>query len=203
VDDLYLEGAICLPAGAGVFPAVVVCHPHPLYGGSMDNNVVDALCDVLVANSILAIKFNFRGVGGSQGKFSTGAETQADVKAAITFIAAFSRTDPARIGLAGYSAGAAWGLAGSYQDSRVKSLAAISPPLSLFDFNLLRDCRKPQFYISGSEDIHVQSQDLLAFCRQLPGPAECTIVEGADHSWWGYEAVAAQKVTDFFIRSLQ
>lgn len=200
--DLKLEGLLQVPDNAGARPAVVVCHPHPLYGGSMDNNVVNALCDALVNKSIAAFKFNFRGVGGSQGAFSAGTGEQEDVKAAISFLVSHDGVDPARLGLAGYSAGAAWGLAAAYQDKRIKALAAISPPLSIFDFNFLQGSRQPRLMISGSRDEHVQAQDLLAFCRDLAEPRECTIIEGADHSWWGYETAAAETVTNFFSKVL-
>jgi alpha/beta superfamily hydrolase len=199
---LKLVGVLQVPDKEGSHPAVVICHPHPLYGGSMDNNVVNCLCDALVTKSCLAFKFNFRGVGGSQGSFGDGAGELDDVKAAISFVTALKEVDPARVGLAGYSAGAAWGLAAAYQDNRVKALAAISPPLSMFDFNILNDCRKPKLMISGGGDELVQESALLDFCRKLPEPGECYIVAGADHSWWGFEKEVAEKVTNFFSKVL-
>jgi uncharacterized protein len=168
----------------------------------MENNVINSLCETLVIKSIVAFKFNFQGVGDSQGTFSIGAERQGDVKAAISFIASSYEVYPARVGLAGYSAGAAWGLASVYQDTRVKALAAISPPLTLFDFGILRNCRKPKLMISGSQDGHIEDKALLDFCGLLPEPVECDIVEGADHSWWGYETIVAEKVASFFRRTL-
>ena len=86
--ELLLEGIVAIPEGAGAFPAVIVCHPHPLYGGSMDNNVVHSLCETLTEASFVSFKFNFRGVGGSQGEFGQGIGEQADVEAAISFIRA-------------------------------------------------------------------------------------------------------------------
>jgi alpha/beta superfamily hydrolase len=201
-DGLSLVGVLQIPDGEGLFPAVVICHPHPLYGGSMDNNVVNSLCDALVANPCITLKFNFRGVGGSQGMFSDGVGEQADVKAAISFVAALREADRARLGLAGYSAGAAWGVTAAYRDDRVSALAAVSPPLTLFDFNVLRDCRKPKLMICGSRDELIQDKALLDFCRTLPEPRECYIVEGADHSWWGHEKELAERVTDFFSKTL-
>jgi uncharacterized protein len=197
-----LVGAVYIPEGEGACPAVVVCHPHPLYGGSMDNNVVDALCEALAAKAMVALKFNFRGVEGSEGKFSVGSETHQDVRAALSFLISFKEVDAGRIGLAGYSAGAAWGLAAVYRDERVKALAAISPPLALFDFSLLKECRKPKLMISGSDDQHVYEEDLRAVCRELPEPTECDIIEDADHSWWGYETELADKVAGFFKATL-
>lgn len=83
---LRLEGICYFPEGKEVFPAVVLCHPHPLYGGSMDNNVVLAVASVLVSKSIIALMFNFRGVGGSEGGYGGGVAEQEDVKAAIKWL---------------------------------------------------------------------------------------------------------------------
>ena len=104
--DLFLEGISALLKGVGPFPAVIVYHPHPLYGGSMDNNVVYSLSEALTQASLASFKFNFRGVGGSQGGFSHHTGEQEDVKAAISFISTVKEVDSSRIGLAGYSAGA-------------------------------------------------------------------------------------------------
>jgi len=201
-DSLSLEGSLSLPEGNGPFPAVVVCHPHPQYGGSMENNVVNAICEALVKQSIAAFKFNFRGVGGSQGSFGVDREMQSDVTAAIAYLTTQKAVDPDRVGLAGYSAGAAWGLAVAYQDPRIKALAGISPPLSLFDFSILKDCRKPKFMLAGSQDEYVKVEELQDFCRTLAEPKECEIIDGADHFWWGYETVMAEKVADFFNKEL-
>jgi alpha/beta superfamily hydrolase len=74
--ELFLEGILAIPEGAGPFPAVIICHPHPLYGGSMDNNVVYSLSETLTQASFVSFKFNFRGVGGSQGEFGQGIGEQ-------------------------------------------------------------------------------------------------------------------------------
>ncbi len=83
---LVLEGMLAVPEGTGPFPAVIVCHPHPLYGGSMDNNVVNSISETLVQASLVSLKFNFRGVGGSQGEFGQGIGEQEYVEAAISFL---------------------------------------------------------------------------------------------------------------------
>ncbi len=104
--ELLLEGVLGLPEGNGPFPAVIVCHPHPLYGGSMDNNVVNSLCEAFMTASLVSFKFNFRGVGESQGEYSGGKREAEDVSAAIDYVSGVSEVDNQRLGLAGYSAGA-------------------------------------------------------------------------------------------------
>jgi uncharacterized protein len=197
-QELTLEGEIQIPAGKGPFPGVVLCHPHPQYGGSMDNNVIDSLCEYLTAESILSFKFNFRGAGSSQGSFDNGIGEQKDVLAAIAFLSGREEINGGSLGLAGYSAGSAWGLSAAWQDIRIKALAAISPPLSMYDFTFMHNCRKPFLFISGSEDPLVPSGELEALSRTLPLTNQYRIIDGADHSWWGYENIAASKVAAFF-----
>ena len=199
---LVLEGILAIPEGSGPFPAVIVCHPHPLYGGSMDNNVVNSLSEAITQASLVALKFNFRGVGGSQGEFDQGIGEQEDVKAAISFINTVKEVDSNRIGLAGYSAGAGFALPVGFNDDRIKALAAVSPPIPMFDFDFLENCPKPKLLISGSRDELISINQFLEFCQNLPEPKECESIEGADHFWWGYESGLAAKVTAFFTKVL-
>ncbi len=195
---LQLEGVLAIPEGAGPFPAVVVCHPHSLYGGSMDNNVVCALTETLALASLVAFRFNFRGVGGSQGQFGQGRGEREDVASAISFLATVSEADPSIIGLTGYSASAAFALPVGCDDGRVRALAAVSPPFSMSDFAFLRGCLKPKLLVSGSRDALVQPDRFLAFCRDLPEPKEYELIRGADHFWLQRESRLAATVTAFF-----
>jgi alpha/beta superfamily hydrolase len=88
--ELLLEGILATPQGVGPFPAVIVCHPHPVYGGSMDNSVVYSLSEALTEASFVSFRFNFRGVGESQGEFGQGIGEQVDVEAAISFVSPLS-----------------------------------------------------------------------------------------------------------------
>jgi alpha/beta superfamily hydrolase len=199
---LSLEGILAIPEGAGPFPAVIVTHPHPLYGGSMDNNVVNSLSETLTRASLASLKFNFRGVGESQGKFGQGIGEREDVEAAVSFISTVKEVDSKRIGLAGYSAGAGFAFPVGFNDDRIRALAAVSPPLSMFDFDFLKSCPKPKLLISGSRDDLISINQFLEFCQNLPEPKECESIEGTDHFWWGYESRLAAKVTAFFTKVL-
>ena len=199
---LSLEGILAVPEGMGPFPTVIVCHPHPLYGGSMDNNVVDSLSETLTLASLVSFKFNFRGVGGSQGESGQGMGEQEDVEAAITFISTVKEVDAKRIGLAGYSAGAGFAFPVGFNDARIKALAAVSPPLPMFDFDFLKRYLKPKLLILGSRDSFIPTGQFLEFCQSLPEPKEYESIEGADHFWWGYESGLAAKVVAFFAKVL-
>jgi alpha/beta superfamily hydrolase len=200
--DLTLEGVLYMPEEGGPRPAVIVCHPHPLYGGSMDNNVVNCLCSALNAGSLISFKFNFRGIGRSQGDFGDGAGEQEDVSSAISFITTLSEVDPERVGLIGYSAGAAFALPVGCEDPRIKALGATSPPLAMFDFEFLTSCAKPKILISGSRDDFTPAGHFVEFCQNLPNPIEYDLIEGADHFWWGYEPEMARKTAAFFAKTL-
>ena len=200
--ELSLEGILALPKGMGPFPAVIVCHPHPLYGGSMDNNVVYSLCESLTQESFVSFKFNFRGVGGSQGESGQGKGERVDVESAISFISTVKEVDSKRVGLVGYSAGAGFAFPIGYNDTRIKALAAVSPPFTMFDFYFLKDCFKPKLLISGSRDNFIPIDQFFEFCQNLPEPKECESIEGADHFWYGYESAIAVKIVSFFTKVL-
>jgi alpha/beta superfamily hydrolase len=200
--EFSLEGVLAVPQGMGPFPAVIVCHPHPLYGGNMDNNVVSSIVEALISASLISFKFNFRGVGRSEGEFGQGIGEQEDVDAAISFMTTVREVDSKRIGLAGYSAGVAFSFPVGFRDDRIKALAAVSPPLSMLNFDFLKACLKPKLLISGSVDNVAPISQFLEFCRSLSEPRECESVEGADHFWWGYESGLAKRVTAFFTKFL-
>src|SRR5438094_7859543 len=101
-----LEGELWLPAGERGTAGVVVAHPHPLRGGSMDNNVVWAVCQGLAAAGIASLRFNFRGVDRSEGAYAEGVDEVDDILGALAFLAAQPQIDADRVGLAGYSFGA-------------------------------------------------------------------------------------------------
>ena len=169
----------------------------------MDNNVVNSVSEALTQASLISLKFNFRGVGRSQGTFSQGIGEQEDANAAISFVTTVSEVDSKRIGLVGYSAGAAFALPVAFKDARIKALAAISPPLSMFDFEFLNGCLKPKLLISGSRDDFIPVNQFIEFCQNLPEPKEHESIEGADHFWWSYESSLATKVAAFFTKVLK
>jgi len=200
--SLSLEGALHLPEGSGPFPAVAVCHPHPLFGGSMWNNVVIPICEALAREGILAFRFNFRGVEGSEGVFGGGIEEQEDVKAALSFLSSMEGVDPGRIGLAGYSFGAMVALPVALQDGRVQALALISLLLASSAPEPLTSYLKPKLLLCGSRDYFIPIPDFLRLVEGIPEPKQYEVISGADHFWWGYEGEAARAVAAFFANTL-
>ncbi len=195
-EDFLLEGILSVPDGEGPFPLVVVCHPHPLYGGSMHSRVVHTVCDRVGDTGLAWLKFNFRGVENSGGRFSGGSGEKEDLKAAITFGARQERIDPGRIGLCGYSFGSMIALAVAAQDSRARAVAAISPLIEAPE--ILESCTIPKLFVAGTSDEFVDSKELELRVMKLPEPKELVIYSGEDHFWNRYEEPMSERVARFF-----
>lgn len=196
---LRLEGRVSVPAGVGPFPAVAVCHPHPLYGGDMHNNVVTAICQGLSRRSIATLRFNFRGVGGSQGRYGGGKDEEDDARAALDFMAANPRIDPRRTGLAGYSFGAGVAFRTARESDAAAALVLVSPVLQHDEWLSLASFPRPRLVVWGDRDEFASA----AAGRMAPQLQGCHLaVAGADHFWSGYEPQLEQSVTGFFTAHL-
>ena len=192
--DLTLVGVLHRPQELGV-PGVAVCHPHPLYSGDMENNVVVTLCRALAGGGMVTLRFNFRGVGESSGSYGDGFGEGQDARAALDFLAGLAEVDSRRLGLAGYSFGALVAL--SAAEERARALAAISPPAGgLSPATLRRGI--PTLLVSGDRDDISPSLRLPEMAASLGPPCEIRSVAGADHFWWGYEETLATVVLEFF-----
>ena len=178
-------------------PAVTVCHPHPLYGGSMDNNVVVAVCEALAAVEIHALRFNFRGVGQSTGDYGEGVAEQADVSGALDYLAGLENVDAVRLGLCGYSFGGMVVAPVALSDARVRALALVSPAIEAAALKKLADFKRPLLVLGGALDDLVTPELLSANLAAAP-----LIIPGADHFWWGHESALTTSLTDFFETSL-
>jgi len=175
-----------------------VCHPHPLYGGNMHNNVVLAICHALAEASIAAFRFNFRGVDRSEGEFAEGIGEQEDVISALAFLSSVNKVNPSKIGLAGYSFGTQVALPVALHNEQVKAMALVSPFLPASDWEQLEGYVKPKLFLCGNKDYFVSSQEVQRLAGGLPEPSQYEVIPGADHFWWGYEGEVAEKVSAFF-----
>jgi len=184
--DLTLEG-LYAPQPAGVAPkGAVVCHPHPQYGGSMYNNVVEAALEALWGRGFTTLRFNFRGVGQSEGGYGGGEGEAADAAAAVSFLRGQPGLQGAPMVLAGYSFGAASAWGAAPQAGALQALVLIAAPLRMMDTasvpavgNIL--------LIGGSQDSFCPGKELEGLCARLGQGASFRVVEGADHFFGGYE----------------
>ena len=131
--DLEIEGTLHLPSETGRFPGVVICHPHPQYGGDMYNVIVASLAQSLCAKGIAALRFNFRGVDMSEGSFDGGAGEIEDAVEAMSFLSLNDNVDSSRIGIAGYSFGAAVAVAAAARSKLAQALVSIACPSRVFN----------------------------------------------------------------------
>jgi alpha/beta superfamily hydrolase len=197
-SGIVLEGILEKPEGEPPFPAVAVCHPHPLYGGDMYNNVVSVICQALAQESIATLRFNFRGVGRSEGNHEEGVGEQDDVRAALDFLQSSDGVDKGRLGLAGYSFGTRVVMPVALQDSRVRAVALVSPFLDDADWQRVKTYGVPKLFICGSEDSFISPHKVKRLVGEAAAPSECEVVFGADHFWCGFEGKIGRKVSDFF-----
>jgi uncharacterized protein len=161
----------------------VVCHPHPLFGGTMHNKVAFQAAKAFHQLGATVLRFNFRGVGQSEGVHDGGRGEQDDVRAAIDYLAAEFPGRP--ILVAGFSFGSSVGLRVGCRDARVTRLIGLGLPVNNIDFSFLRACDKAKLIIEGGSD-QFGARDLVeALFATLPEPKRLVIVEGADHFFAG------------------
>jgi alpha/beta superfamily hydrolase len=159
--------------------AALVCHPHPLFGGTMHNKVVYQAAKTLDALGLPVLRFNFRGAGLSEGTHDRGRGEQGDVKAAVDFLA--DEFPGAPLLLAGFSFGSWVGLRVGCADERVQELIGIGTPVNSSDFSYLEKCEKPKLFVHGANDEHGTLGKVEALVESLPGENRLVVVGEADH----------------------
>ena len=200
---LDLEGVINAPLDAPRdASAVVVCHPHPQFGGDMNNEVISKIVACLQVKNIVALRFNFRGVGESNGSYDHGKGELDDLKASIRFLSNYPGVNKRRIGVAGYSFGAGVALYGSPALKSVKAFAFVSPPATILEHQIKLPKKVPLLFVSGSNDASTPANLLTQQLSNIQAEAKLEIVNGATHFWSDQEEDAAKIVADFFHQKL-
>ncbi|MSQ48428.1 MAG: alpha/beta fold hydrolase [Deltaproteobacteria bacterium] len=194
VGEISLEGLYAAPTQASQVGAVV-CHPHPLYGGEMNNNIVTALVRAFQQAGMATVRFNFRGVGRSGGSHDQGNAEVEDVKAAVTYL--LSRQSLSTVIVAGYSFGSMVGLRAGAADDRVHKLIGVALPMGFGDPSFLLPSAKPKLLISGDNDNYCPLPTLNEFFAKLVEPKTLVTVTGADHFFGGQEGEVAKAVMAF------
>ena len=178
-----LEAILWSPSAGTPSLAAVVCHPHPLFGGTMHNKVVYQAAKSLDALGLAVLRFNFRGTGMSEGKHDRGEGERGDVSAALDFLAAEYPDIP--LVVAGFSFGCWVGLRVGCEDARVASLIGLGAPVNNADFSYLAQCAKPKLFVHGAKDIYGDPGKLEQIVATLPGENRVVIVDEADHFFAG------------------
>lgn len=182
---LTLEGL--LASGGSDAPAAVVCHPHPMYGGSMFNNVVDAILAALWQTGYATLRFNFRGVGASEGEHDGGRGEIGDAAAAMEFL--LSRPGVRKDGavMAGYSFGAMVAVSAGYEHAEISRIVAVALPLGMTEARVPAGASKPLLLVSGDRDSYSPVAALTSLQARLGKSARLEIIKGADHFFGGVE----------------
>jgi alpha/beta superfamily hydrolase len=157
----------------------LVCHPHPLFGGTLHNKVVFRVAKALHAQGFPVLRFNFRGAGLSEGVHDAGRAERDDVVAALDHLATEFPDRP--ILLSGFSFGAWVGLRVGCEHRRVNELIGLGLPVNDSDLSYLESCAKPKLIIQGSNDQFGSREKLQALFDTVPEPKKLVFVEGADH----------------------
>ncbi|MSP79310.1 MAG: alpha/beta fold hydrolase [Dehalococcoidia bacterium] len=201
-SSLTLEGALAVPDGPSPFPGAVVCHPHPLHGGDMNNNVVVGVAEALVLRGFVTLRFNFRGVGASQGSHADGIGEQEDVIGALNFLASQPTVQKNKTSLVGYSFGAVASLRVAAREPLVHALALIGCPHGAITKEAGALGTVPRIVIAGDRDSVAPAATLKQLTETILNPADFLPIPGADHAYWGYEQEIGQAVATFFKKHL-
>ena len=198
IRSLFLDGPVgrleaLLNGGAeNATHAAVVCHPHPLFGGTLHNKVVFHTMKALNSFGFPVLRFNFRGAGLSQGEHDQGNGEVEDVRTALDWLDAEFHLP---LIFAGFSFGAAVGLRAACADYRVRAVIGVGVPVApvaadseeprIYTLDFLRDCLKPKLFVSGSRDQFGPRAKLESLVESLPEPKKLVIIEGGDHFFEG------------------
>lgn len=178
-EGFFLEGLLSTNS---MEKAVIITHPHPLYGGEMHNPVVGTIKDAYLAKDFTTLRFNFRGAGYSQGSHDDGIGEQEDVLAAFTYLANLGISD---ISLAGYSFGAWVNLMVAYDSAIIKKLILVSPPVDFIKFKTVENIASLKLVVTGTNDTYASVSSISELIKDWNKDAYLKEVAGADHFYSG------------------
>jgi len=176
---------------------ILICHPHPQYGGNMFNNVVSGVFNKLVRNNISCLRFNFRGVGRSTGTHSNGTGELSDVHTCIDFLINERKCE--KLFLCGYSYGAVIGCSAVEYSDKIVGYISISFPWSFMGskYKELSQSSKPKLFIQGDKDTVAHYGNFQENFDYYLDPKKKKIIEGADHFYGNNEEQVANAVLEF------
>lgn len=178
-----LEALLEWDAAARVQAVALVCHPHPLYGGTMHTKAVFRAAKAAIDLGIPTLRFNFRGVGKSEGQFGGGIGERDDVRAALDYLGERFPGQP--VNLAGFSFGSWVGLAVGAVDDRVRALVGLGVPVGSSDFRFLQPVTKPKLIVQGTVDVYGPREKVESLFASLAEPKQIHWVVGSDHFFTG------------------
>lgn len=201
---LSLEGIVARPsATTGAFPVAVLCHAHPALAGTMEHPLLAAVNTALVDAGIATLRFNFRGVGASEGEFTNGECEAADVAAALNVAGRWPGVRRGRVAVVGYSFGAGVMLRDSSCIKGARAAVMASPPPSALAGSRLLGEKFPRLIIVGEADRIAQPERIRELVAGAAHAPALQVVAGANHAWRGHEGEAARLVAAFLAEGLR
>ena len=195
---IHLEGLLSIQEASSFKGGVVLCHPHPQYGGDMDHPVVTTAAEAAFQEGFSTLRFNFRGVGESGGSYGEGIGEQKDVQAAADVLYSRLKDNHFPLVLVGYSFGAWAGFPVAVEDERFEGMVAIAPPLQIYDFEFLKGCKKKKLFVAGDRDLFCPVSRMKEWYRQLEEPKSLSVIPGADHFFLFHTRFLIQPLKEFF-----
>jgi alpha/beta superfamily hydrolase len=195
-EGLKLEGLLYQPRDVAEARGAVVCHPHPLYGGSMLDVIVEAILKAMWAIDCATLRFNFRGVGNSQGEYDEGRGEARDAEAAVKYIAGLRGMQRGKVILAGYSFGAMAAVNAAARTPEVTTVVAVAPPILADGVGQLVALKKRLVVVAGEEDRYCPPAQLEVLRNALIGLIRLKIIPGADHFFAGHEEQVTAALID-------
>lgn len=201
-DKIALEYVLSRPAAKAPCPGVVLCHPDPRLGGMMDDRVVLGLASSLQAAGYATLRFNFRGVGNSGGKFDEGDGQKRDAGAAVHFLAAQAGVLEKQLYLVGYSFGAVIGLAASLEEPRIAAFGGVGYPTDCFKGDEATEwpnAKMPLLFVGGDNDPWCRMKELEKAIKGTKLGARFHVIPNADHFFRNPATLkeAAEEVASF------
>ena len=188
------DGLVATGAADGIRAAVVVGHPHPQFGGTMHTKGVYHATKGLARIGCAVLRFNFRGVGKSEGVYGEGRGEQDDFRAALDVMT--ERFPGVPLWAGGMSFGSWVGLNVGAEDPRVSALLGIAAPVNKWDFSAVATSPKPKFFIHGELDEICGFREINAFYARAADPKELVIIDGSDHLFNGVVSEVADAVEE-------
>ncbi|GGY63987.1 alpha/beta hydrolase [Cellvibrio zantedeschiae] len=179
---------------------VVICHPHPQHGGTMDNKVVTTLMRTYRDLGVHVVRFNFRGVGQSEGVFDNAVGELDDLLAVIAWVKNNFSQSP--ILIAGFSFGSSIAARASYSVPGLVHLTLVAPPVERYQYDRDRIFNSPVCVVQGDQDERVIAQGVYDWTAQLRSPAELIRYPEAGHFFHGYLSALKTDLTDILLRQI-
>ena len=178
--------------------AAVMCHPHPLHGGTMHTKAVYRAAQAMTEAGLAALRFNFRGVGRSTGSHDGGLGETEDARAALRYAGRLFPGLPLVAG--GFSFGSLVALRAGTDLARVSAMVGVGLAFDLYDYGFLADARCPVLIVQGERDEFGSGARAAEFARRLGDPVEAVVIPGADHYFHGHFDELRRGIRDFLTR---